>query len=272
MANEEQLSPEEKLLKVIQATDGQKPKASEKAPEPVQVSPPPAERRVKLAPEPAKAQPTPAKQPEPASPPQAVAQPQSPVDAAGSQPPEPAPEPASPVPSGSLSDGSWLRHANRVLGGIAAAMILLIAYECWSSAETLRASRTPTVGRALPPFVSEKTGLPPLDGVVALFEKGPVFQNAEDSVPAASAAAGAGSGAAPTGWRLYAQKNLDLIGMASGSGAAQREAIVVDREQKRMHIVKSGDRIQLEGKQIEVLSVGEEEVTLSDGGAKLTIK
>jgi hypothetical protein len=275
MASDEQLSPEEKLLKVIQAKDGQKgaePGDSRQSSSPAGSG----ERRIKLAPEQAS---TPA-----SSKAQHVSEPllaaeQTPAEgtiAAASEPVEETSAPAPVVPSGSMSDCSWLRYVSRGLGTLTAAVVLLIAYECWSNVESLRYSKSRVASRKPLPAFAEKADLPPLDSLVTLFEKGPVgkgpvIRNLGDAAEVSGKSTDSGQGTL-TGWREYAQKNLDLIGMASGKSAAVREAIVVDRQQKRMHIVKTGDKISVENRQVEIVSIGDAEVTLSDGGSKLTIK
>lgn len=280
MASEEQLSPEEKLLKVIQAPDGQKQKPAEPAPAQAAASEAaskpqavPPVWKLKPEPEPVKPQPAPAVESKPAAEAQAAAPvPASAAAQPAAQAPGPASEQAGAVPSGSMSDASWIRHANRVLGVIAAAMVILVAYECWCNAEAVRERQKFTPQRGpRGSFGPEKAELPALDGLVAMFEKGPAFQDLQDGVGATGRADRAGA-VALTGWREYAQKNLDLIGMAPAADPAGREAIMVDRQQKRMHVVKAGDRIMVEGKQVEVVSVGQDDVTLTDGGAKLVLK
>jgi len=279
MADEQQPSPEEKLLKVIQAPEGQKQKPAEPArpqpsaapapsPEP---SPKPAPAR-KLKPQPEAAQSSPAA-PSPAQAgAMAAAQPPQAARAAteSAQPPDAA-KPAGASVFGATGDGSWLRHANHVLGVITFLMVLLVAYECWSNIAAVRERNKsgPQPPRPLPAAAAPE--LPPIDGLIARFEKGVVIQHPEDGVGSAGRTNEAGR-VPLTGWRDYAQRNLDLIGMASSGDSGSREAIVVDRQQKQMHVVRPGDKIMVEGRQVEVVSVGEDDVSLTDGSVKLTIR
>jgi hypothetical protein len=280
MAEDQQLSPEEKLLKVIQAPEGQKekpaqpPRTQPSAATAASADPPqkptPAK---KLKPESAAPQPAPvATTPLPPGGAKVASQaPEVPQAVSGSLHPSEAAEPAGAALSGSSGDGSWFRHTNRVLGVITFLMILLVAYECWSNLVAVREREKPGPDepRILPaPAAAE---LPPLDGLIAEFEKGIVIQHPEDGVGSAARTNSVGP-VTLTGWRDYAQRNLDLIGMASSGGPGAREAIVVDREKKQMHIVKPGDKLIVDGRQIEVVSVGEDEIDLTDGSVKLAIK
>lgn len=280
MAEDQQLSPEEKLLKVIQAPEGQKEKPSAPArPQPpaaavasADSSPGPAPPK-KLKPEQSATQPAPAvPSPPPAGvKPGAAAAPREEPPASESPRAQEAAAKAGAALPRPPSDGSWFRHTNRALGAVTFLMILLVAYECWSNVAAVMEREKAGLDdpRLLPALAAVE--MPPLEDLIAGFEKGVVIQHPEDGVGSAGRTNAVG-GVTLTGWRDYAQRNLDLIGMASSGESGAREAIVVDREKKQMHVVKPGDRVIVDGRQIEVVSVGEGDVTLTDGSVKLAIK
>ena len=254
MADDEQLSPEEKLLKVIQNTDDEDENASSGAtPEPAPAATRPAARApaaVKSAP-----------------------------PAAGGTEEESPEAPAPAAPAGKLSSPSGRAYglANRCLAVVVVVMLALVLLEFWMNIEA-----TAALQRPLGPGPADGSGissavssLPPLDEILAGMEARNAFAHPDEV--ASGAAAGpveTGTSEIRTGWRLYATKNLDLIGRTSSGppDAPSMEAIIVDRKEGRMHILREGDTFVVAEKEIELESIGAEEVVLTDGVGTLTLK
>jgi len=284
--SEETVSPEEKLLKVIQGAGDGKQAAAAKPADPgrpvlprAPVSGVAAASKVKTE-APVQQQSSPADSPRPAAKLKVTElsseerKEGEPAQESGASAPvgkgvEPE-KPESAVPGPSLS---WARNlyrvVNQVLAGVSLLMLVLTVLQCWwfvrsSRAETGRSVVPREIGYAVP----DPVNLPRIEELVAALEQKSPF----GLLPEAGPGPGPGPVGPTTGWRAWAQKNLDLTGFSKDPSTGQREAIVVDRENNRMHILKIGDRLDASGKTVQVAEMGEDELTLSDGVVRVGIK
>ena len=259
MAEKKTLSPEEKLLKVIQEGD------DAGVGNPVPVAPPPgrdpasgASPRIRLA------------SPETR---ESVERPVIAPSQAVYEPPAPGAVPGKKVASG----GRIIGTVNQVLVGVILIMLGLTVYEVWASItapslardtvlvrppEAVTIAEPPaTNGLAEPDWNIEKT--------LAAYRKRPIFRsqgevNQDETVRPPTKPPDETEGA----------ESLDLIGLsgdaASGAGV---EAIIVNRSTHKMHVVGLGDRIVIgDSRELTVERIDSGEAILSDGENKITVK
>lgn len=250
--NEEEMSPEEKLLKVIQEgaeEDQEKQGAPADPEEGGEVA---DGKKLRVAAEPA-----------------AVG-----ADAAAEEPEQlSAPEEAQDVvPGAGLHGRGWggsgLRRINRILLLVALVMLVLSALQFWAHVQALESvpvSRAAPHGTGPTRVGSGSPASVVVDSILQAFADKPLFDYAEPVELTAQTAGGAVS-TQVTGWRRYVAENLDLLGL-SGDSAGGQEAIIVDRKEDRMHIVREGQSFRVGEKKLTLDEISEKEVVVTDGAA-----
>lgn len=258
--SEEKLSPEEKLLQVIQGGeqgpgDAPEPPAEPEAPaesEPVAAEPEQPRPKLKLAKEEAPveipAEPAAEEAAEDSDVPPTMA---SSVPELGNTPPETPPvAPSSSVPIAAplkkeTTRRDGVRTVNRWLALAAVAIIALVAYELWANTKpgVAEAAGVPYVDKA-----PTTEALPPLQEIQETFLKRGIFDLPVTPVGMTNAIAGAAN---PV---LEALKGFDMIGL-SPVGDNEYEALVVDRASSKLHFVRKGQQIPVQKEKVEVADV-----------------
>ncbi len=299
--NDEKLSPEEKLLQVIQGGDPEETSSSdEEAPRLAAKSEPPsdsvaadgepeqAKPKLKLAkkdeldgPPAVPAASTPAAEapaagdaappppppiPDAAAEPPTMAAPLSGPEEDARPPEAPAPDRAPVAPIRPLSKDTGRRNgvriANRSLSGAAVAILALVGYELYG---TTRPAPPEEAGKV--PFVDTATQVEPLPPAVKFqeqFASRNIFE-----LPAAE----------PTGGRTNvvvdpvhaAIRELDMMGV-SPLGEDAYEALVVYKPTGQMHFVRKGQQIPLlKTNRVDVADVRKDYVTISYDGEEIKV-
>jgi len=270
MAKEEvqEISPEEKLLKVIQKGDAEK-KAGRPAPPGAQgagaakaaaetgASSPSEKTKPKLA------------RPEPASAPAAkagVARPGAPSSGkpAAATSAQPFRKPA----RGKRNRASGGAQAvNLALVAVAVIMVMLTGVQIRANVLSFRADRQVGAGPGVGAELSTATAaaLPDTGPFLSALDARPLFPVSEEGQQRPPPVS--------TSWQGYVKENLAMIGVSKKSGTDDVfEAILVDRKVGKMHFVTSGQKIALAQQDLKVEKISGEETVLTDGSEKASVK
>ncbi|MBN1557977.1 MAG: hypothetical protein JW951_07505 [Lentisphaerae bacterium] len=252
--NQEELSPEEKLLKVIQS-GGEQAGSGEDAAAAGEENAPPRLQLKKQAP----------------APPESEG-----ADAAGL--PEPGgligagvPDYFERKPAGGAPVGITL--VNRCLAGVVVVMLLFAVYEILANIQTVDRYGPEPAGEWEAPELSAAGGdivLPTLENVLASFRERPIFQRpvnaAEDGVTETRQVR-------VPNWEAYTRENLNLIGTSRLGGAdSGREAILVDKRADRMYFLREGDTVVVDERTLEMKRIETDSVILTDGSKEITLE
>lgn len=265
MAENEQLSPEEKLLKVIQQ-DGEPAEEATAAATPASDAAP--EATVDVA---AETKPAEEAAPTTKSLRLATKAPESSTDAA----PEPSVRIGSAEPTFFERKRPVLRPGiatvNRCLVGVIVLMLLFAIIEIWANIQPVETHHG-FVPDATDRIVSRSgtlIQLPPIENVLDSFQRKPIFSRLEgregeetprERIP---------------NWEAYARDNVNLIGtsMFAGEGQpGQREAILVDSKTGKMHFLQVGQTVVLDNQELELKRIESDNVVLSDGAKDIVLK
>jgi len=285
-SSEEQLSPEEKLLKVIQGKgddegDSQDTAAGVKAEQSATVKEPESADGPEEAVEPAAV----AEKAEPAAEEETTeadtVAPPAEAEPEGEGQDKEAVEPAALIgtapPAVQGKRGSrqmGIRTVNKCLAAVVVILILFAVLEIWANIQS-----APEVAPALPgeapPLDLEtpgsETDLPDIKKVLQQWTENPIVGIRDEAGPAPTP----GPSPAPAKpVATYAEEHLNLIGLSvfTEAGAAQREAIVVDGEAEKMLFLKKGDTFSTGDWELEVLDIQSDSVKLTDGKEELIVK
>ena len=272
---EQQLTPEEKLLKVIQGSGTSPEGSTEKQTSKKAASvPPPSAAKTALA---AAAKAAMATTDE-GKPKLKVAKPDSDLSGDGKAPgkrligvtsPTEAPSGASQsVVMKPSSQRAWIPVINRALAFAAALVLLLTAFDVWGSIRAKskdllsKVSTVPSVS-----VVQEPSKIPALDLNAALAEMArPNVFGVVSSEPQPPTTLGPGHPEAP---KLATR--LKFMGVSQISRDEQEVIICDTGDDKRMFFVKAGEKIVVGDQQLELVEVQGDQAILSDGRSKLTI-
>ncbi|MDI6774425.1 MAG: hypothetical protein QME60_03385 [Verrucomicrobiota bacterium] len=305
-AKEESISPEEKLLKVIQA-GGRLPDAGKQPAMPGATTPLPMSRSAK-SPAPESMAVPPEQKPEIVRP--------SPGRPPGLKPKPALVTPASPpaetstaihaVPAAKpqlLGHAPWViaagapaatqKSQRRVCLGIgviskslaaaAIVMVLLLGWEVWTRAGTAQTrfdsssayeDAAPGTEPALPPSGAEAQSPPPIPGLVSLDRLLRAYaQRNPLGLPVAPPPGTnePSSGTALMPWANYVKANLKLKGL-SRLPSGDTEGIVADNKTGKLLFLMEGDNFLLERQLLKIESVGNDGVTITDGSRKTLLK
>jgi hypothetical protein len=302
MPDEKNLTPEEKLLNVIQGKD--KAEKSAQSPSKVAPSDPPktsAPVRAKPAAAPAAAQPVQKAKPAPVPParpaPQAApspAQSSAAAQASGTQAQAPT-DAASAQPSGKIGDAvvtppvaaaggnlkpsgpnrldvrsRTLAIVNRILRVAVLAMLGLCGWVVWTSCVAAQKTSAPVSQGA---GSAPRTYAVPPGSCAAML---PAFEGRFLFAPPVGPE-GTGPVAVVTNTPLseaqqYAARSLNLIGVSPGGGRELVEAIVVDIVTKRNYFLKVGDKITLKNWDIELRSIAADHAIFVCGKEEIRVQ
>jgi|GEM_PF-2581101 len=335
-ANEQNVSPEEKLLKVIKGETPAKPAAvspgapaaasaktvTAQAPAPVKPPAPaarPAPKPVPAAkpaeapkPQPAAAvAPKAARKPAPeaAKPPAAAAAAEKPKlkpvktdavvgkapvagkTAAKVEPPAAAAaadlSPAAPAPVVSAKKRTEVKQfgIRKINLGLAAAVLIMIVF---SVNEIFAKIKTDTIlhksiigntagGQSLPVQGGTGSLLPSLDVIMQWIGDLPIVAPAGQKLPAGInnsnvTAPGTGGTVPVADWMTYVQTNIKLMGFSGDTVSAWQEAILQENKDNRLIYVKAGGKLSIPGQDIQVEAIKDEQVLLTDGKRRMTLK
>ena len=279
-ASEEKLSPEEKLLKVIQGGDEEKGESEAPATTaPAGLSAPAVAAEPGLA--------TPSEGVAATAPATAatVVDDEAPAAAAvvsEGTPQEPAPAaapaapPAPPVARHAPSSRQLgIRAVNKCLAAVVVILILFAVLEIWANIQSAAAAAAVAPLREDAPLdlgaAGAETDLPDIKIVLQEWTKNPIV-----GIPAVSAKAAPQpeQAMAKRPWRKYVEENLNLIGLSVVESAAggEREAIIVDVKKDKMLFLKAGDKIMADDRELELMSIQSDSVKLTDGKEEMLVK
>jgi len=156
---------------------------------------------------------------------------------------------------------------NRILAALVLLMVGFAAYEIYASIRTpLVKSDAPAEGTGYEIAEVPASDLPPIEEVIGIFRKRPIIGEPKQQTPPQ----GPKQPPPTPPFQRYADQNMNLIGLSTPEGDPQAgEAIVVDTKADKMHFLRVGQELTIEGntvtlKQITadyvVFGVGEEEV------------
>jgi len=290
-AEEQELSPEEKLLKVIQGGDSDEDKAAgaEPAPEAAPgAEPPPAEKpKLKLAEEPAP------------SPPEGEAAAEGEEDkgeaaaegeedkgeeakkgkkkgkkkgrkkdaagrkAAGTGS-SAASGPGKRMPS---EVGTGIRIANRFLLIVILVLLCLCGFEIWNGALATTEAPPPSDG-ATPSLTPDDFVLPDVALLRMAFRQKKIWDIGEEVTP------GPGPRPTPTPPGPRVDKVMRLIGTSAPRGAPPEDvtAVILDNRDSKMHFLKMGEKLPFNDHEFTVNKVALDHVVLTEGDVEVTIQ
>ena len=171
---------------------------------------------------------------------------------------------AGPVVAGGAIPGAnfGLSTANRCLAAVVLIMVGFAVYEIWASIQM--PSYAGAVTSELPDAVwinTEPVLDPvPIDDILKAFE---------DPIIGRKEVAEIKDGAKPqpkSPIDIYIKEHLNLIGLSSG------EAIIVDNKIEKMHFKRVGDKITINGTEVEVVEITAEYVTVADGDRQIRVE
>ena len=241
---EQELTPEEKLLKVIQegdeSTDGTA--ASDVAVSESAV-PEPLEPAVAAEPAPVEAAPKRAAPPEPA------------LGMIGTGPVV--------VGKGNRAPLFGMALLNRILAVVVLVMIGFAVYEIWANLRYPVYESAPLNDPGVATLDQAPDGeLTPLDDVLKDWQEQPLF--GQKTRP--QAATNKVTVVEPTPFEIYARNNLKLIGLSGD------EAILSDRKVDKMHFLTVGGTFTVNDVEIKVADITSEHVEVLDGEKKIQIE
>ena len=169
---------------------------------------------------------------------------------------------------------SPLRVLNRAMVAVAAVLL------CISGVEMLANIRSPFPAITQEPFettsesVASENFIADLSETLDMYSKKRIFGKPDpvlitqvvDQTPVLA------------GWRAYARKNYDLMGLSmvmkqadDGSEYKIREAIVVDKKTGKMHFLSTGQTIVIEKQTVKIDEITDDNVTFSKGDEEVTL-
>lgn len=174
-------------------------------------------------------------------------------------------------PSGKRTDSRiTVSMVNRLLGVAACVFLALTAFEVVSAARVLRSEKSPVVmpeSVALPAQDQGSTNAEPIVADIDI----QIFKPVPDKGPSST-----NSPMPVDGWQDFALKNMNMIGRSGEPNISSCEAIVFDKTVKKMHFLKVGQKLAIVQKDVAidvtVESIGAEELVLTDGKRKVTLK
>jgi hypothetical protein len=278
-APEKQVSPEEKLLKVIQS-GGTEPSSSTKE-TPAKA---PARTTASPAPKQEKAAPAPSVKPEKAPPvakqdaksklkvaasDQTASASPKPADPAAAKPATPAAHAVGAAPARKRPKRKVnLRTVNSSLAAIVLVMLCLLGYEIWAAIETNGQDTRVVIPRLPGGGTQDMPRVEPVlsSNVLEKFAARPIFGTL------APTSEKTGTTTPTTAWILYAKDNLKLAAFIGDPGAAQKAVIIDKKLNDRMIFVRPGDKITAGDQDVNVLEFQSDKVILSDGAQKQAVK
>jgi|GEM_PF-5888872 len=253
-----EVTPEEKLLKVIQGSREKKPDAA------------PAAAAVPVAPATAAAPASAAKEPAPLK-----------LATPAAAKPAPAPKTATPVSAGAPSAeaktagggalpalarnirrraviNGW-RVTNRVLLGVIILMMALISLEIRGGIVSIGMLGQSPVEMPVVKVDAVKEYTPAVAPLGQLIK-----------IPGAKIDDAAKAAAQQADWHVYARNNMKYIGTSQVGNAL--EAVVHDKKTGKMHYLRTGAVLRIEDRDISVVEVQGEAIVLTDGEEKMPLK
>jgi hypothetical protein len=161
---------------------------------------------------------------------------------------------------------SWISigFINKILAIIVLLMIGFAVYEIWYNI-TYSAYKSENVDDTLAPGLVDQAPedeLPPLDEVLTKFAEDP-FVGKPEKVKAAPEKV---KKVEKTPLEVYVKKNLNLIGLSGD------EAIISDAKTDKMHYLKVGGTMNINDIDVSVVGITSEYVELGDGDKKIRIE
>ena len=285
----EELSPEEKLLKVIQGGDQKDGEAEGSDAQPAVDSAEPATEAVpapaasedkpklKLAEEPGTSEPQEEPAEEPAE--DAVEDGGKGAGKKAKKPRKGKKKPAAASAAGgaaAASDvgkrmpseaGTGIRVANRCLIALIVVLLCLCAFEIWSGALATTEAHVPD-GVTAPATDRPDFVLPDVTLLQKAFEKKPIWDVGEEEIPPGPKP----DPKPPPGPQI--EKILKLIGTSAPPGAPPESvtAVILDNRDGKMHFVKIGEKLPFNGHQFGVKNVALDHVVLVEDEIEVTIR
>ena len=156
---------------------------------------------------------------------------------------------------------------NRCLAALVVVILCFAGYQIWANVHAMQMPAPGAVEEILLDY-EEEVDLPPLEQLLSAWRSSPILGQ-----PRARETNGAGARSQPeprVPWKEYVSENWDLIGLSSHEGRA--EAIVFDRLESKMHFVSVGQKVTMKDRELELEEIGGEQIVLTDGTEKITLK
>lgn len=163
--------------------------------------------------------------------------------------------------------GITISTVNRILGFVSGLFLLLTAWEVAAAVRNQQLDRGPVAVSDAPSSAAPSQGGGNAEPASNDLEKITIFQ----PPPAFTQIVSTGTQAVVE-WQMYAKDNLNMIGLSGSAGAPGREAIVFDKKLNKMHILKVGNKMTLAQREVIVETIDAEDIVLSDGRQKITLK
>lgn len=271
-AKEQDLTPEEKLLNVIQEGDSEEPKAGESeavgpaassnatvAAEQVPAEEGAEKAKLKLA----KAAGTEAASGDKATAPEGAAKDEK-AAAAGVIAAGPMA-----VSKGGRGTRFGIGTVNKCLVAVVLIMIGFAVYEIWASIQVPGHEGVVLAGMPDMTWLDQlpEEALPPIEDVLKAFKENPIIGPRKPARTVGSATV------TPTPLDNYVKENLNLIGLSNVPGDADTpEAIIVDKKLEKMHFLRIGDKVSINKRELELVEVTAEYAELLDGETKIRVE
>jgi len=165
--------------------------------------------------------------------------------------------------------------------GLAAAVLIIVAFSVNEIFAKLKTDtdlhKPPVVGTSVGQSGTVPTGtgsqLPPWDKIMEFLGDRPIVAPPGPRPPDDSGKTGTGGGGTTVqvaDWMKYVQDNFKLLGF-SGDTLSSAQAIVQDKEGK-LNYLKTGEKLSLPGYEIQIEAIKDDQVFLTDGRRKMTLK
>ena len=158
---------------------------------------------------------------------------------------------------------------NKLLAVAVLAIIGVAAFQVVSSVQAMQVPPAPPAD--LIEWGEEpEEDLPPLEELLKSFETRPILRGPEQVVQQQQPVNQPQQKPQLPAAVKHVKEHFDLIGLSTRNGG--REAIVLDRKEGKMHFVRVGQDVSLKGQALNVVSIGADSVVLTDGEQKVTVK
>jgi hypothetical protein len=156
---------------------------------------------------------------------------------------------------------------NRCLAAVVLIMIGFAAYEIWASIQVSQKAPRDVVDAPPIPLlnpVQQQSDISFQEVLKAFRDKNVIGAKPESEIPPVQ-------GDQPpqpivTSMEIYVRDNLKVIGLSDD------EAIVVDRKPNKMYFLKAGEKVSINDQEVDIVAVTEESVKIKQGDREIEIK
>ena len=161
--------------------------------------------------------------------------------------------------------GFGISTVNKCLAAVVLIMIGFAVYEIWASIQIPQKDAPEITDVPAPGWMDSAADQStiPIEDVLKAFKEKSIIGMKELAQPVAP---GPKKPPPATSLELYAKENLNLIGLSDD------EAIVVDKKIDKMYFLKVGDKIKIDDRDLSLVEITSEQVTVTVGDREIRIE